>query len=344
MRFTNRPSVLYFRARLSHGSYLPIFKDLGVESMVSWLFVSAGVVLLYLGGEWLVRHAVNLASRSGISPLVIGLTVVAFGTSMPELAATVASSLQGAPALALGNVIGSNIANIGLILGLSVSLYALQGDRKFLVREIPLMIGISALMIPLLWDGHIGRLEGAVLLLLLAAYLWRLLRQSPTALRDQVDPEQPTASIWLSLLGATAGIVLLVAGARLLVIGAVTIATNLGVSEAVIGLTVVAFGTSLPELASSVVASLKRQTDIILGNIIGSNVFNVLAVLGVTAVIQPLSESFASISTDLIIMMGFSLALPLLLFRNYRLGRPAGIFLVIAYLLYVAYLYFIQGV
>lgn len=310
---------------------------------MSWFFVIVGVFLLYLGGEWLVRHAVNLASRSGISPLVIGLTVVAFGTSMPELAATVVSAIRGAPALALGNVIGSNIANIGLILGLSVSIYALQSSRQFLTQEIPFMLLISVLMIAMMWDGHMGRWEGAVLLVLLAAYLGYLFRRSPELVHEHVV-EAASPPIWLSLLGTTAGIGLLVAGAHLLVTGAVSIATDFGVPESVIGLTVVAFGTSLPELASSVVASLKRQTDIILGNIVGSNVFNVLAVLGVTAVIQPLNQSFATISTDLIIMMGFSLALPLLLLKNYRLGRPAGIVLVIAYLMYVAYLYVLQVV
>ncbi len=301
------------------------------------MFVVAGVALLYYGGELLVNNAVRLAGRLNVSSVVIGLTVVAFGTSAPELAATLAATLQGLPELALGNVVGSNVANVGLILGLTALLYPLQSTARFVRREVPIMLGISALLVPVLWDGVVGRLEGALLLAVLGAYLVYLLRAQPDAV--ETPALEGAAPLWRSLLLVALGVGLLVLGARLLVLGAAALARAFGVPEAVIGLTLVAFGTSLPELASSAVAALRKETDIILGNIVGSNIFNVLAVLGVTALVTPMRNSFERAAPDLAVMLAFSAAVLVLMFRHSRLGRVGGGALLAAYLAYVGYLF-----
>ena len=305
---------------------------------MSVLYVLLGVVLLYLGGEWLIKNAVRLAKSLGLSSMVIGLTVVAFGTSSPELAATMVAAVTGAPAIAIGNVIGSNIANIGLILGLAAILYPLQAKLVFLRREIPIMIGVSGLLFVVVWGGLIGRVEGLLLLAGLAAYLWYLLRNDELPAEELHESEAPGPT-WRAVLGAAAGIGLLVLGAQALVTGAVEIALVLGVSERVIGLTVVALGTSLPELASSVVAALRRQGDLILGNIIGSNVFNILAILGTTALVHPIPVAVAAIRIDLWVMFGLSLLVLPLMLPRYRLGRRGGALLLGLYAAYIGYLY-----
>lgn len=303
---------------------------------MSVLLIVLGVALLYLGGELLVRYALALALRLGISALVVGLTVVAFGTSAPELAATLASALAGAPEIAIGNVVGSNIANIGLILGLAALIYPLKSRPQFLRREVPLMIASGLLLVPLFWDGRVGRLEGGLLIALLLGYLLLLGRTDA----ELATPESVKgAPLWRSLLAIALGIVLLVAGARALVAGAVALARGLGVSETVIGLTLVALGTSLPELASSLVAATRRQGDIILGNMIGSNVFNVLAVLGLTGLITTIPVNVALIRSDLAVMVAFSLAVLALMLAGRRLGRVAGALLLAGYGAYLAWLF-----
>lgn len=305
---------------------------------MSVLLLLLGVALLYLGGEWLVKHAGRLAKNLGLSPLVIGLTVVAFGTSSPELAATLVSAFRGVPDIAIGNIIGSNIANIGLILGLTALLYPLQTERSFLRREIPVMLLVSAALFVVVAGGTIGRIEGLVLLAGLLSYLAYLLRNDEVPL-DELSQAEAAGPTWRAVVGAAAGIVLLVVGAQALVSGAVEIARALGVSERVIGLTMVALGTSLPELASAVVAALRRQSDLILGNIIGSNIFNILAILGTTALVHPIPVAVAAIRLDLWVMFGLSaLVLPLMLPR-YRLGRRGGALLLALYAAYVIYLY-----
>ena len=309
---------------------------------MSVFFVLLGIVLLYLGGEFLVRNAVSLAARLGVSSLVIGLTVVAFGTSAPELAATLVSAFQGVPDIAIGNVVGSNIANVGLILGLTAAIYPLQASLQFIRREIPVTVAIGALLFPVMAGGLLGRIEGMILLALLGGYLWYLFRSDDPPLLEELEPEvEPGAlpPLWRSLLGVAVGVALLVFGARALVEGAVTIATSLGVPERVIGLTLVAFGTSLPELASSLVAALRREADLILGNIIGSNIFNVLAVLGATALIRPIPVDLAATWVDIAIMLAFSLVLLPMMTFGYRLGRKRGTTLVIAYAAYVVVLF-----
>lgn len=304
---------------------------------MDFLFVVIGIVLLYFGGDLLVDHAVSLADRLGISPLVIGLTVVAFGTSAPELATTLASTFQGAPELAVGNVVGSNTANVGLILGVAALIFPLQAQAKFVRREVPVMILVGLLLAPLLWDGVVTRFEGVLLLLALAGYLVYLFKTDSEAV--EVEEADSSAPLWRDLLLLALGIALLVGGARVLVEGAVGLARAYGISESVIGLTLVAFGTSLPELASAAVAAFKKNTDIVLGNVIGSNVFNVLAVLGTTALVTPVAQPFAGVGLDILIMTAFGAVTLLLMLGRSRLGRTGGAFLLVAYLVYIAYLF-----
>jgi cation:H+ antiporter len=308
---------------------------------VNVVLVVIGLVGLYLGGELLVRSASSLARALGISPMVIGLTVVAFGTSAPELAATLVAAFRGAPELAVANVVGSNVANIGLILGLTALAYPLVTNASFLRREVPWMLGATVLALPLLFDGRLGRLEGLLLWLALAVFLLAAFRSggSPAVLVDDVGSGASARRPWRDALGVAAGVAILAYGAHALVTGATALALIWGVPERVIGLTLVALGTSLPELASSLVAALRRETDIILGNVIGSNLFNLLAVLGTAAVVHPIEVPPVGLRLDLAIMLVFALAVPPLMLADRRLGRRRGALLVVAYVSYVVWLY-----
>lgn len=307
---------------------------------MSILYLVLGLVLLVVGGDVMVRSASALAVRLGVSTLVIGLTVVAFGTSAPELAATLAASLRGVPDLGVGNVLGSNIANIGLILGLTAVIAPIASSPGFVRREIPVVVGTMLILFPLAWNGVLGRIEGVVLLGLLATYLVVMFRQDEGALVEDVpDPDEVNTPLWRAAVGVILGVALLVGGAEALVRGAVDIATALGVPERVIGLSMVAFGTSLPELASSLAAAARRQGDMILGNIAGSNVFNVLAVLGTTALISPIPVDLDTILGDLTIALAFSLVLLPMMGLRTGLGRKRGTALFLAYVFYVATLF-----
>lgn len=312
--------------------------------MLDLIYIIVGVVLLYYGGESLVQGSVRVASSLGISRLVIGLTVVAFGTSSPELASTLIAIFEGAPDVALGNVLGSNIANIGLILGISALLKPLICEPAFVRREIPFMVFVGVLLLPLALGGGFGRLDGLLLLSLFGVYLWVLLRSgSDEQVALPVEIEEADARVgasqpreWMRIV---AGIALLVIGAKVLVPGAVGIAQAIGMSEQVIGLTLVAVGTSLPELAASIVAVSHGEGELILGNVIGSNIFNVLLVLGTTALVHPVQVEFASFVRDLVIASLFGLFPLLLLGRNRRLAKLEGSLLLIAYLTYVFFLF-----
>jgi len=305
-----------------------------------WLVV--GVVLLYLGGEGLVRGAVAIGRRFEVSPIVIGLTIVSVGTSSPELSATLAGVFQGAPAISFGNVVGSNVANLGLVLGLTALIWPLDVAARFIRREIPFMLGVSAAMFLLIRDDSIGRIEGTILLLGLVLYLRSLFtdKEGP-----EVEAEFERAygegqkSVWGAVLAVAVGIALLVVGAHVLIKGAVGLARSLGVSERVIGLTMVAFGTSLPELASSVAAAIRHEGDLVLGNLIGSNIFNILFILGTTAVIRPIPVESATVWVDLVVMMGVSILTWLLLRSGHRLARIEGSLLLASYLAYLIYLF-----
>ncbi len=305
--------------------------------------VTLGASLLYLGGEVLVKNATRLAHTMGVSSLTVGLTVVAFCTSSPELATTLAAALEGSPDTALGNVVGSNSANLGLVLGLTALLYPLRTRVRFLRREVPFMIGTGVLLLLLVSSGVLGRMSGALLLSLLGLYLLVLLRSSDHAEAEDEPAEEKdearTAKIWKALAGVVLGICLLAGGAHTLIEGAVSLAYAFDVPERVIGLTLVALGGSLPELAGSLVAAFKREGDIILGNLVGSNVFNVLFALGATAVVRPLAVSTEAFLPDLLVMLGLSfLVLPFLI-TGRRLGRREAVILVGAYATYVVLLF-----
>lgn len=316
---------------------------------MSWLFIFVGIALLMFGGELVVRGAGRLALAAGLSPLVVGLTVVAFCTSAPEMAASLVAARQGTPEMALGNVIGSNIANIGLILGLAGLLRPIPIHSRILLREMPLVIGATALFALLAWDGRLSRGDGGVLLAALVGYVgWMLrseLRKGEAVLAQEygevleVRGRGSARSVLTQLGLVLGGVALLVVGAEALVRGAVAIATASGVSPRVIGLTVVAVGTSLPELASSLVAVWKKEGDIVLGNVLGSNIFNVLGILGVTALVSPLAVDIASTGFDLWVLVILSVALLPIFWSGGALKRWEGALLLASYAAYVTRLF-----
>ena len=300
----------------------------------------AGLALLYFGGEWLVRGASDLAARLGIPALAIGLTVVAFGTSAPELVVSLQAAFSGADDISIGNVVGSNIANVALILGLAALLSPVSAEAKIIRVDLPLMILVSFGLIALLADARITRLEGGLLTIGLIAYagftFWEAGRESDRVQQEfaSAAPERAGRSS-TDLLLIAAGLAALVVGGHLLVRAAVEIASRSGLSEAAIGLTVVAVGTSLPELATSVIAARRGQGDIAIGGVVGSNLFNVLGILGVTALAFPLSRG-AIDWTDLGVMTGLAVALALVLYVRRRLDRIEGCLLLAVYVGFTA--------
>lgn len=312
--------------------------------MTAFLFILAGVALLYFGGERLIDDASEIAGSLGMSPIVVGLTVVAFGTSSPELAASLAAALTGTPEVAFGNVVGSNIANLGLILGLTALVSPLLAAARFLVRELPFLLAASVGSVAVVLDGTVGRIDAVILLLGIGLYLWWLLHEGfPEAQTVMAEFEDeyghPAKALWKSVLGVAVAVVLLVLGARLLVHGAVEIARDAGISERVIGLTVVALGTSLPELAGSLAATIKGKADIALGNLIGSNVFNLLFILGTTALVQPLAVERSAALVDLAVMLGFTIVVWPFLWSHLRIGRLEGATLLLGYVVYMGSLF-----
>ena len=307
--------------------------------LLSLVLVALGVGLLFYGGEVLVESAKKLAFHFGMSPMAIGLTVVAFATSAPELAAAITANLKGSPDLAVGNAIGSNIANIGLILGASALFYTLPSTTRFLRREVAFMIVVTLLVYPLMLTHlTLGRFEGLVLFGVLVLFLWFLLRD-PEHQLTYGDDEPVDAPVWKSAVGVAIGIGLLVGGAQSLVLGASDIARGIGISERVIGLTLVAVGTSLPELAASLVAGRKGETEIVLGNIIGSNIFNLLCILGLTALVEPLQVAPEMIGFDYWMMLGSAVLVLIFLGLSRRLSRTEGFLLLGTYLAYSVYLF-----
>ncbi len=295
------------------------------------LLLLLGLAGLFLGGEALVRGAVGIAHRLAMPPLLIGLTVVGFGTSTPELLVSVDSALRGVPDIAIGNVVGSNIGNILLILGLSAVIWPIRVSGTTLRRDSAVMVAAALALIPVFWLGAMGRSAGLVLVIALAAYLaWAYIQQGTGAPGDTAAPRP----IWQSFLWVVVGLAALMLGARFLVDGAVAIARTAGISEAFIGLTIVAIGTSLPELATSLIAAFRRQSEIAIGNIVGSNIFNVLGILGVTALIAPIPVAPRFLTFDLPVMIAASLVLAALLMRA-SMGRLVGIALLVSYAVYV---------
>lgn len=309
-----------------------------------------GLVLLVVGAEALVRGASKLATIAGISPLIIGLTIVAYGTSSPEMAVSTITSLSGQADIALGNVVGSNIFNVLLILGLSALVSPLIVAQQLVRLDVPIMIGVSFLALVFGLDGRISRVDGIILFTLAVLYtlfqVYQGRKESNPAVQAQYEQEyrrdaERSPSQWLINIGyIVVGLVLLVIGSRWLVDGSISIARAFGVSELVIGLTIVAAGTSLPELATSVVASLKGERDIAVGNVVGSNIFNILAVLGLSGIVSPdgVAVSAAALRFDLPVMIAVAVAcLPVFASGN-LIARWEGVVFVSYYIAYTIYL------
>ena len=320
-----------------------------MDLLVDCLWLIIGLTLLYFGGEWLVKGAREISLMMGISPLVVGLTVVAFGTSAPELLVSLQANLLDPPKgdMALGNVVGSNICNIALILGIGAAIRPMSVHRQVITREMPFLLVISGVFILLLRDGAIQQVEGICLFAAVIAYTGFSLREARrTSLGDRAAPPKDEntvarpsrrktfANIGLLLVGIGA----LVIGADRLVVGGSNIARHFSVPEATIALTIVAFGTSLPELATSIVAAMRRQGDIILGNAVGSCIFNLLCVVGLTSSVSPLSRTSELRNWDLGVMLAFTLIVFPFVWRDRLLGRRQGAILLFGYAGYVCYL------
>jgi len=305
--------------------------------LINVIELLSGLCLLLIGAELMVRAAVRLAERLHVRPLIIGLTIVALGSSAPQMTVSLQAALTDNPDIAVGSVVGSGIFNILVTLGLSALIIPLRVSRQLVRLDIPLMIGASLLVFILAWNKDLGRFDGVVLLGALALYLGLLLRQSRHSTRPHTERPTETQQSWLiSVLMILAGLAMLVFAGRLLLGAAVVVATDLGLSERVIGLTVVAVGTSLPELATSLIAALRGQRDIAVGNVIGANLFNLLGVLGLTALLAPtpLSVSPNALDFDLPVMLGVAaLCLPVF-YSGYRVTRAEGLLLLGLYLVY----------
>lgn len=320
-----------------------------LDALPLWLRFAVGFVLLIGGAELLVRGASQLARAFGVPPLVIGLTVVAFGTSAPELAVSVGGSLSGEADVAVGNIVGSNVINVLLILGLSALITPLRVRDQLVRLDVPLLIGVSLAVWLMAANGMVSRAEGVVLVLGLLAYLavifvnlrrGRAVGAVTTEIDDLAGPAPlSTKTIVVSVLLVVAGLIGLVLGARWLVQGAVTMAESMGVSELVIGLTVVAIGTSLPEIATSVAASVRGERDLAVGNVVGSNLFNLLCVLGLTAALPPagMPVSAAAIAFDLPVMVAVAIVCFPIFFTGGRISRWEGALLLGYFGAYMAY-------
>lgn len=308
------------------------------------LLITAGLVLLYFGAEWLVKGAAAAAVRLGVTPLAIGLTVVAFGTSAPELAVSTYAALKGFGDIAVTNVVGSNIFNIAFILGLAAAIRPIRVTKQLIRWDVPVMIAVSVLCIVLLLDEHLSRPEGLLLFGGITAYtIWtfrQAKREPDLALGLAEVSKQGGASsgLWVPAGLVVLGLVLLVLGSKLLISGALQLARSYGISEAVIGLTIISAGTSLPELATSVVAAVRQQADISIGNIVGSNIFNILGILGISSLVRPYSAPELTF-WDLAMMLGTAFLLLPLLRSGFVLSRKEGLFFLV---LYGAYLWHLR--
>ncbi len=303
--------------------------------------VVGGLVLLYFGGEWLVRGAVSLADRSGASPLIIGLSVVAAGTSAPELFVSLISVVEDKPAIAIGNVIGSNIANILLVLGMAALIWPVVARKSVIRWDSPVLIAATVVFCALASLGEIGRIFGLLMVLGLVAYLARSYRLDRKDLQARREIEEEVVELggafgpWRIAVYLIAGFAGVIAGAEFLVFGAAGLAAGFGISETVIGVTLVAVGTSLPELATAVAAARNRHTELALGNVIGSCIFNLLAIIGIVSIVRPLAVPDEVLAFDLWIMGGVTLGFIALVRATPRLGRTIGAIMLLCYAAYI---------
>ncbi len=314
--------------------------------LFSLFLVIVGAALLYFGGEVLVDNSIRLAKSFGVSSLVIGLTVVAFATSAPELAATITAAFKGAPDIAIGNVFGSNIANLGLILGVAALIFPLYASVRFIRREVAFMVFVTIVVYPLMaTESYLHWYEGFFLVVMLGIFLATQLRETRGEEiggedEEATDGEKGAARpVWLCGLGIALGVALLVGGAQALVQGASDIARALGVSDRVIGLTLVALGTSLPELAAAISAARRHEGDLVLGNVIGSNIFNLLCILGITSMVHPIEVAPQALGLDYWVVLVISVLVLVALATQRRLVRLEGALLLAFYLGYMVYLY-----
>lgn len=296
------------------------------------------LVALYIGAGWLVQGSSALALKAKISPLVIGLTIVAFGTSSPELAVSLDAALNGQGDIAIGNIVGSNIFNIGIILGISATICPLQVKKQLLRIDIPVMLIATILLTLLFWNGTLGRTEGFFFLTGIIIYtLFCLFYSRKHGEGPNLELEEQPKHWAIDMLAIIGGLVVLVFASQLLVNNAVSIAKELGLSEAVIGLTIVAAGTSMPELATSIVAAFKRKTDIAIGNIVGSNLFNILAIAGSCSLVHPIEAKNVN-DIDLLVMLAISALLLPLVKSGQKISRTEGFVLILLYVIYMFWL------
>lgn len=329
---------------------LPIFGQAGrVPEMIDVGWVVLGLVLLYYGAEWLVKGASELAIRLGISPLMVGLTVVAFGTSAPELVVSLNANLNGSGGMAIGNVVGSNICNIALVLGVGAVIFPLAIQKQVIRRELPVLLFATMVFLFMIRDGQLDRIESAILFAGIIVYVVTSMvaaRKEDHSVSEDVPSELIEAAtsgggkrVMFDLLLVVVGTVLLVIGADKMVFGGSNIARSFGVPEAIIGLTLFAFGTSLPELATSVVAAIRKHGDIIVGNAVGSCIFNLLAVLGVTGVVAPLQGDGVTM-VHMAVLAGVTVILMPMMWHRMRLDRWEGLILAVGYFGFTAWLVF----
>jgi len=308
------------------------------------LYIFGGSIGLFIGAEGLVRGASSLAIRLGISPLVVGLTIVAFATSSPELVVSINAAIEGNAGIVVGNVVGSNICNIALILGLAAMISPISVKSQVVKREIPIMIIVSLILLLVLIDDEISRVEGiflvlGIILYIILSYKYSIKEKDNIEVMKEFEDSIPKSpyKIWQSLLLVLTGGLLLIFGSNLFVDGAIAIAQKFEVSQAVIGLTIVALGTSLPELATSIVASFKNENDIAIGNAVGSNIFNILSILGISSLIRPITDTGIT-TVDLSVMMFFTILILPLSRSEFTLRRWEGGLLFCGYLAYMIYL------
>lgn len=306
---------------------------------MSYFYLILGLAVLIAGGEFLVRGAVGIAKRAKISTLVIGMTVISFGTSAPELFVSIGSALEGNPEIAIGNVVGSNIANIALVLGITVIIFPIAVDRNSKIIDWPMMMLATLLFIAFAWDLQIVLWEGAVLFGILLTFTYLLIsnsRKNNKAAETQAEANAKPVPIGKSVLFTLIGLIGLYFGAEWLIKGAVGIAESFHMEKRIIGLTVVAFGTSVPELVTSAVAAFKKETDISIGNLIGSNIFNIMAVIGITALVQPISVDAEVVHSDIWWMFFIALALLPMMIIGKKVGRLKGVMLLSTYVVYIS--------
>lgn len=310
-----------------------------MEVIIQIALLAIGFVLLVKGADWFVEGASKVAEKFGIPQLVIGLTIVAIGTSLPEAAVSISAALKGSAEITIGNIVGSNILNVLLILGVTSAIRPVAVQKSTVRYEIPFMIGVSALLLGIGYtDNTVGRLDGVIFWALMIGYLLYLLGMAKkgNGLPEEMPDDKPMP-VWKMLVLIVAGGVMIVLGSDVAVDAATELARIFGMSERLIGLTIVAFGTSLPELVTSVTAALKGKADIAVGNIVGSNIFNILFVVGTSALITPVTYA-ADFLTDSIVCIAAAILLWLCVFKNKRLGRLGGAAMLLGYAGYFVYL------